>query len=78
MRQITLRVPDELHELLADAATRKRESVNTYATAVLLKRVRAPTYSAWRQMVNESHRAAGFKGLSPELLERMRTMTGDE
>lgn len=78
MRQVTLRIPEELHELLADAAAKQGWSVNTFATSVLLKSVRAPTHSAWRQMVNDSHRAAGFKGLPAEALERMRTMTGDE
>ena len=78
MRQITLRVPDELHDLLATAAAAQRQSVNTYATAALLKSVRAKNYSTWLQMIEDSHRAAGFKGLPPEVLERMRTMTGDE
>ena len=78
MRQVTLRIPEELHELLAEAAAKQGWSVNTFATSALLKAVRAPTQAAWRQMVNDSHRAAGFKGLSAEVLESMRTMTGDE
>ena len=78
MHQLTLRIPDELHELLTAAAAAQRQSVNTYATAVLLKSVRAKNYSAWLEMVEASHRAAGFKGLPVEVLEQMRTMTGDE
>ncbi len=78
MRQITLRVPDDLHELVTSAAVAQNQSVNTFAVSALLGQVRAKSFSEWRQHVENSHRATGFTGISSAALNRMRTMTGDE
>ncbi len=78
MRQITLRVPDDLHELVTAAAEAQSQSINTFAVAALLGQVRAKSYGEWRQHVENSHRATGFKGLSATALETARTLTGDE
>jgi uncharacterized protein (DUF1778 family) len=78
MRQITLRVPDELHDLAANAADQQGQSLNTFATNALLAQVRAKSFSEWRSMVEQSHRAANYRGLSAAGLERLTTLTGDE
>jgi uncharacterized protein (DUF1778 family) len=78
MRQITLRVPDELHELVTSAAEAQHQSVNTFAVNALLGQVTAKSFSEWRQHIEQSHRASGFAGMSSSALERLRTMTGDE
>ncbi len=78
MRQITLRVPDELHDLAASAAEAQGQSLNSFATGALLAQVRARSFTEWRQMVEDSHRAAGYRGVSPEALEVLRTLTGNE
>jgi HicB family len=78
MRQITLRVPDDLHELVTAAAEAQSQSINTFAVGALLSQVRAKSFSEWRQHVDDSHRVAGFSGITASALERLRTMTGDE
>jgi uncharacterized protein (DUF1778 family) len=78
MRQITLRVPDELHDLAANAANEHGQSLNTFATNALLSQVRAKSYSEWRAMVEQSHRSTRYRGLSAEGVTRLATLTGDE
>jgi uncharacterized protein (DUF1778 family) len=78
MRQITLRVPDELHDLAASAANEQGQSLNTFATNALLSQVRAKSYSEWRAMVEQSHRSSRYRGLTAEAIERLATLTGDE
>jgi uncharacterized protein (DUF1778 family) len=78
MRQITLRVPNDLHELATSASEAQGQSLNSFAIAALLAQVRAKSYGEWRQMVDNSHRAAGYRGLPPEGRDTIRTLTGDE
>jgi HicB family len=78
MRQLTLRVPDDLHDLVTNAAEAQHQSVNTFAVNALLGQVRAKSYGQWLQMVEDSHRAAGFKGVSSSALNKLKTVTGDE
>ena len=78
MRQITLRVPDELHELATSASEAQGQSLNSFAVGALLAQVRAKAYGEWRLMVDNSHRSASYRGLSPEGQEAIRTLTGDE
>ena len=78
MRQLTLRVPDELHELVAQAAEAQQQSVNTFAVNALLAQVRAKSYSEWREHIARSHRATGFTGMSAAGHELLRTLNGDE
>ena len=78
MRQITIRVNDDLHELATSASEAQGQSLNSFAVGALLAQVRAKSYGEWRQMVDSSHRSAGFRGMSPEGREAIRTLTGDE
>ncbi len=78
MRQITLRVPDELHDLAASAAQAQGQSLNSFATGAILAQLRARSFSEWRQMVEDSHRASNYRGLSAVGLEALRTLTGNE
>ncbi len=78
MKQITLRVPDELHELAAAAAESQQQSLNSFAMNALLAQVRAKSFSEWRQLVEDSHRAASFRGLPEAGLARLASLTGDE
>jgi uncharacterized protein (DUF1778 family) len=78
MRQITLRVPDDLHELATWASHAQGQSLNSFAIGALLAQVRAKSCGEWRQMVDNSNRSTSAKGLSPEGQEAIRTLTGDE
>jgi HicB family len=78
MRQITLRVPDDLHELATAAAESQQQSLNSFAMNALLAQVRAKSYGEWRLHVEHSHRAANYRGLSPAGREVLATLTGDE
>jgi HicB family len=78
MKQITLRVPDDLHELATAAAETQQQSLNSFAMNALLAQVRAKSFSEWRQLVEDSHRAASFKGLPDTALDRLASLTGDE
>jgi hypothetical protein len=78
MRQITLRVHDELHDLAANAAEQQGQSLNTFATNALLAQVRAKSFGEWRAMVDRSHRAANYRGLSQGGLDRLSALSGDE
>jgi HicB family len=78
MRQITLRVPDELHDLAASAAQAQGQSLNSFATGAILAQVRARSFSEWRQMVEDSHRGSNFRGLSTAGLDALRSLTGNE
>jgi uncharacterized protein (DUF1778 family) len=78
MRQITLRVPDDLHELAIAAAESQHQSLNSFAVSALLAQVRAKSYSEWRTHVENSHNATSFKGLSSLGQERLLTLNGDE
>lgn len=78
MRQITIRVPDELHELATSASEAQGQSLNSFAVGALLAQVRVKSYGEWRQMVDNSHRSAGFRGMSIEGREATRTLSGDE
>lgn len=78
MRQITLRVPDELHDLAASAAHAQGQSLNSFATGAILAQVRARSFSEWRQLVEDSHRASSYRGLTPAGLDALRTLTGNE
>jgi uncharacterized protein (DUF1778 family) len=78
MRQVTLRVPDDLHDLAVEAAGLQNQSLNSFAVSALLAQVRAKSFSEWRQHVEDSHRAASFRGLSAEGIARIAELTGDE
>lgn len=78
MRQITLRVPDDLHDLAASAAQAQGQSLNSFATGAILAQVRARSFSEWRQLVEDSHRASHYRGLSTAGLEALRTLNGNE
>ena len=78
MRRITLRVPDEVHDQAASAAQAQGQSLNSFATVALLAQVGERSYSEWRQLVEDSHRASNYRGLSPDVLEEHRTLTGKE
>ncbi len=78
MRQITIRVPDDLHELATSASEAQGQSLNSFAVGALLAQVRAKSYGEWRHMVDNSHRSAGFRGMSPAGQQVMRSLTGDE
>jgi uncharacterized protein (DUF1778 family) len=78
MRQITLRVPDDVHDLVTAAAESQQQSLNSFAVSALLAQVRAKSFSEWRQLVSDSHTAASFRGLSATGNERLSALTGDE
>lgn len=78
MRQITVRVPDDLHELATSASEAQGQSLNSFAVGALLAQVRAKSYSEWRQMVENSHRSASYRSLSIEGQVAIRSLTGDE
>ena len=78
MRQVTLRVPDDLHDIIAAAAQEQNQSLNSFAMQALLAQVRAKSFTEWRQLVENSNRASGFRGLSSEGHTRSRSLTGDE
>ena len=78
MRQVTLRVPDDLHDLAVEAAAAQHESLNSFAVNALLAQVRAKSFSEWRQMVQDSHRASSYKGISAKGKNRIKTLSGDE
>jgi uncharacterized protein (DUF1778 family) len=77
MKQISLRIPDELHDLALHAAEALGQSLNTFGTNALLSQVRARNYGEWREMVEASHKAAGFRGLSPEGRKQLNAMIGE-
>jgi uncharacterized protein (DUF1778 family) len=77
MRQITLRVPDDLHELVTEAAVVQGQSLNTFATNALLSQVGAKSFSEWRSHIEASHRASGFRGVA-NLRQTLSQLTGDE
>jgi HicB family len=64
LRQMTLRVPDELHKSVTEAAEVQGQSLNTFPTNALLSQVGAKSFSEWRSHIDSSHRAAGFRGTS--------------
>jgi hypothetical protein len=68
MRQIALRIPDELHEAATTEAARQGWSLNTFATQALLDACRSRTRNEWLRHIAESHRTAGFAGLDREAL----------
>lgn len=78
MRRVTLRVSDELHELVTRTAYFRCQSLNAFATDALLAPVRTRSFAEWRQLIERSHRAARFVGMSAEGHELLRTLTGDE
>ena len=78
MRRIALRVPDELHDQAASAAQAQGQSLNSFATGALLAQVRARSFFEWRQLVEDSHRAANYGGLAPDGIEELRTLTANE
>ena len=78
MRQITLRVPDDLHELASAAALEQSQSLNSFAMSALLAQVRAKSFSEWRAHVDASNRSAGFRGLSTAGRARLAELNGDE
>lgn len=78
MRQVTLRVPDDLHDLAVEAAEAQNQSLNSFAVNALLAQVRAKSFSEWRQMVQDSHQASSYKGLSAKGKNRLKRLTGDE
>jgi predicted transcriptional regulator len=78
MRQLTIRVPDDLHDLASAAAEAQHQSLNSFATNALLAQVRAKSFSEWRQHVEASNRAVAFRGLSAAGSARLRALTGDE
>lgn len=78
MRQVTLRVPDDLHDLAVEAAEAQNQSLNSFAVNALLAQVRAKSFSEWRQLVDDSNRASSYRGLSSNGSERITTLTGDE
>ena len=78
MRQVTLRVPDDLHDLSVEAAEAQNQSLNSFAIAALLAQVRAKSFSQWRQMVDDSHRSAPYRSLSVKGKNRIKTLSGDE
>ncbi len=78
MRQITIRVPDDLHELASAAALEQSQSLNSFAMNALLAQVRAKSFSEWRAHVEASNRAAGFHGMSAAGSVRLTELTGDE
>jgi uncharacterized protein (DUF1778 family) len=78
MRQVTLRVPDDLHDLAVEAAEAQNQSLNSFAVNALLAQVRAKSFSEWRQMVHDSHQASSYRGLSGKGKNRIKTLTGDE
>ena len=78
MRQVTLRVPDVLHDLAVEAAEAQNQSLNSFAVNALLAQVRAKSFSEWRQMVQDSHQASSYKGLSAKGKNRLKRLTGDE
>jgi uncharacterized protein (DUF1778 family) len=77
MRQITLRLSDDLHSLVTESAEAQGQSVNTFATSALLAQVGAKSFSEWREHVAASHRAAGFRGVN-DAKASIRHLTGDE
>ena len=78
MRQVTLRVPDDLHDLAVEAAEAQNQSLNSFAVNALLAQVRAKSFSEWRQLVDDSHRASSYRGLPAKGRARIKTLTGDE
>lgn len=78
MRQITLRVPDDVHELATAAAESQQQSLNSFAVNALLAQVRAKSYSEWRLHVESSHRASSFRGISGAGRAELAALTGDE
>lgn len=78
MRQVTLRVPDDLHDLAVEAAEAQNQSLNSFAVNALLAQVRAKSFTEWRQLVDDSHRSSSYRGLSSKASERITTLTGDE
>lgn len=78
MRQVTLRVPDDLHDLAVEAAEAQNQSLNSFAVNALLAQVRAKSFSEWRALVDHSHSASSYRGLSSNGSERITTLTGDE
>lgn len=78
MRQVTLRVPDDLHDLAVEAAAAQNQSLNSFAVTALLAQVRAKSFSEWRQMVDDSNQASSYRGLSAKGRARIKTLTGDE
>jgi HicB family len=78
MRQLTIRVPDDLHDLASAAAEAQQQSLNSFAMNALLAQVRAKSFSEWRQHVEDSNRASSFRGLSSAGSKRLRTLSGDE
>ncbi len=77
MRQITLRVADDLHDLVTAKAEEQGQSLNTFATSALLNHVGAKSFSEWRSHIEASHRAAGFRGV-PNARQALTNLTGDE
>jgi uncharacterized protein (DUF1778 family) len=77
MRQITLRVSDDLHSLVTESAEAQGQSVNTFATSALLAQVGAKSFSEWRAHIATSHRAARFRGVA-DAKDTISHLTGDE
>ena len=78
MRQISLRVPDELHAVATETAEAQGQSLNTFVMSALLAQVRAKSFSEWREVVARSHRASGYPGVAAGRLDRLASLTGDE
>ncbi len=77
MRQITLRVPDDLHQLVSETAETQGQSLNTFATNALLAHIGAKSFSQWREHIAASHHSAGFRG-AVGAHEAISVMNGDE
>lgn len=77
MRQITLRVPDDLHQLASEAAESQGQSLNTFAINGLLAQVGAKSFSQWREHIAASHQSAAFRGVTGAH-DAISVLSGDE